>query len=909
LNVIASSLTASSIKLSPQSSTTDEVDRAYRSVAADLTESVCRLRPDGTFLFVNDAFCRIFGKQRRDLIGRKWQMVALPEDVPLVETRLCELSPERPVVVIENRVIDSSGAVRWMQFTNRAVYGPQGGLLEIQSVGRDITPQVSAELDLDDTRERWFQALEGSGLGVWDWNLEQDTLFFSDEWRRILGYRKDQAIDGGQMGWQNLVHPDDLPDALQAVRQHLEGLTEGYSAEFRMRCSDGSWKWVHARGRVMRRDATGRACRMVGTTADISRRKAVEESERRHVEMVAAGAPAAEVLAAIVRSLETTQSGLRGSVMLVEPSRVSMCLVAAPSLPESLRKSLDGLPVGEGGGCCGLAVQRGRRVICVDTLQTDYMIPFHKPILKHRLLSCWSEPILSSVGQVLGTFACYRSHTGEPQRAELEATARAARLAAVALEREQREKALALSEQRYARAIEGTADGVWDWSVVTNELYLSPSWKALLGFEEHEFVSSREAVRARMHPEDIEMVDAALRDHIENRTPYELEVRLQVKDGSYRWFLARANSERDSAGNPVRLTGTLKDIDARKDAQIKYQREFAYNQALLDNAAAFIAALDTEGRFLHANRSSQEIMGYTEAEMVGRTPWEVGLLEAAEVPRSQERFARLLRGETVPPVDVRVKAKSGEWRMVELRSAATWKPDHTPDRIVITGVDLTERNRLQQEVLKIADKEQARLGHDLHDGVGQTMTGLVIMAEALEAELSGESKELAGRILELLRQSVGEVRRMSHGMSPTSVRYRGLVGALQLLAETVEKNFRTPCSAELDPTVIVHDEERQTHLFRIAQEAVNNALRHGRPKQIRIALTRLSASEGELRISDDGGGMKKSKKNHPGIGMRVMQYRAELISASIEVEGKPRRGVQVVCKFPLEIESPTQLPE
>jgi len=279
-------------------------------------------------------------------------------------------------------------------------------------------------------------------------------------------------------------------------------------------------------------------------------------------------------------------------------------------------------------------------------------------------------------------------------------------------------------------------------------------------------------------------------------------------------------------------------------------------------------------------------------------------MDAQETLRSKERFARLLRGEDNPPADVRLRTRGGEWHAVELRSTSTRTPDGKLDRIVITGTDMTERNYLQREILRVVEQEQARVGHDLHDGVGQTMTGMVIMMETLVAELQGEAREHATRIHQLMNESVAEVRRMSHGLSPTSVKYRGLAGALNLLAETVRTNFRTPCVCDVDTSIVINNEEKEAHLFRIAQEAVNNALRHGKPDKVQITLQAMGAGECELRIEDDGIGMKKSKKaseHGPGIGMRVMEYRANLIGGRLKIHPKPKRGLVVTCQFDIEI--------
>lgn len=874
----------------------------YRTVVDDLTETICRILPDGTFTYVNEVYCRLFGMTKEMLVGQRWQPVVVPEDLPLVLEKLRELTPSNPVVVIENRIIDGSGHVRWMQFVNRGFFDSHGRLQQTQSVGRDITPLVNAELNLDDTRHRWLYALEGSGFGVWDWDIEAGNVYFSNEWKRLFGFHIHEEVQGGEMGWKSLVHPDDLPGVTLAISDHLKGRSASYSGELRMRCNDGSWKWVLARGRVMRRDVLGNACRMVGTTSDISARKAAEHREINNLQLIASGAPSEAVLYAIVRSIEAGAPTTRCTVMLADHDSGALRVVVAPSMPSYFKKALGALPISAQGGCCGLAAMKRESVVCADLFADPAMEPFHKLALKAKIRSCWSEPILSSDGTLLGTFACYHKEPRTPDRAQQNALSHAARLAAMAINREKQEAALTRSEERYARAIRATTDGLWEWNLLTGETYLSARWKEMLGFAESELPSNRqEAFLARLHPEDVARVDAARRAHFENDVPYDVEFRLRNKEGQYRWFLARGRAERNSDGRPVRMTGTISDITSRKDAELKYLGELAFNQALVRNTAAFIAVLDLQGRFVYANPSFFSTLGYREEDVIGKVPWEMDLMDADTVQRTRARFPRLLAGEEVAPMDVKLHTKQGEWRMGELRSTLIRTPDGAPDRVIVTGIDLTDRHHLQKQVLRIADQEQARLGHDLHDGVGQTMTGTVIMAEALEAMLEGEQKELAARILELLRESVAEVRRMSHGMSPTSVRYRGLVGALQLLAETVRTNFRTPCEADLDSAIAVDDPEKQTHLFRIAQEAVNNALRHGKPKQIRFSLKRLSSQECELRISNDGKSMKKTKSGSAnGIGLQVMSYRAKLIGAHISVESGVRQGVTVICRFPSE---------
>lgn len=128
-------------------------EERFRAVLEDQTEVISRLLPDGTFLFVNEVYCRFFGQEPERLIGSRWQPVAHPDDLPMVEARLRTLAPDNPVVVIENRVCGGDGALRWLQFVNRGFFDAEGRLLEIQSVGRDITRLKEAEQALREANE------------------------------------------------------------------------------------------------------------------------------------------------------------------------------------------------------------------------------------------------------------------------------------------------------------------------------------------------------------------------------------------------------------------------------------------------------------------------------------------------------------------------------------------------------------------------------------------------------------------------------------------------------------------------------------------------------------------------------------------------------------------------------------
>ncbi len=151
------------------------------------------------------------------------------------------------------------------------------------AVGRDITELKQAEQALADNKARWEFALEGAGDGVWDWNIQTGTAFFSKRYKEMLGYAEDEIGDAAEE-WLKRVHPDDMANTMEVLQAHIEGRTPSAIIEHRLRCKDGSWKWVLGRGIVVKRDETGKPIRLVGTNTDITERKlALQQLEEKEL--------------------------------------------------------------------------------------------------------------------------------------------------------------------------------------------------------------------------------------------------------------------------------------------------------------------------------------------------------------------------------------------------------------------------------------------------------------------------------------------------------------------------------------------------------------------------------------------------------------------------------------------------
>jgi two-component system CheB/CheR fusion protein len=214
--------------------------------------------------------------------------------------------------------------------------------------------------------------------------------------------------------------------------------------------------------------------------------------------------------------------------------------------------------------------------------------------------------------------------------------------------------------------------------------------------------------------------------------------------------------------------------------------------------------------------------------------------------------------------------------------------------------DLSERRELEEENLQAAAAaEQRRIGQELHDRVGQELTGLSLLAgvvlESLEQRSASETRTMT-KVVDGLKRSLRLVRELSHGLLPVDLDPEGLRSALYGLVMRVREIPGMHCAFHCSEHVHIEDNAIATHLYRIAQEAVTNSLRHGKPKNIEIALGQ-TTNLGRVRIQDDGSGIGKT--DGQGMGLKMMRHRAELIGGKLHIRRGRDGGTIVTCVFPI----------
>lgn len=205
--------------------------------------------------------------------------------------------------------------------------------------------------------------------------------------------------------------------------------------------------------------------------------------------------------------------------------------------------------------------------------------------------------------------------------------------------------------------------------------------------------------------------------------------------------------------------------------------------------------------------------------------------------------------------------------------------------------------RLEREVLNISESERQRIGHDLHDSLGQRLTAASMTANAMLEAVKAQAPDLAAHgelVTQQLREAIAEARALSHGLAPVTMEAEGLMAALEEMAGSVSRSGRVRCVLDCPQPVRVGSVETGIHLFRIAQEAVNNALKHASASEIRIGLEQQGADL-VLEVEDDGSGLDEAVQ-HEGLGLRVMRYRSRLIGGRLDIGASPAGGTRVSCR-------------
>jgi len=484
----------------------------------------------------------------------------------------------------------------------------------------------------------------------------------------------------------------------------------------------------------------------------------------------------------------------------------------------------------------------------------------------------------------------------------------------IALARAKAEEALKRSEERYALAQRAAHIGSWDWNIVTGQLLWSEQIEPMFGFGPEEFGRTYEAFLACVHPEDRSHVTASVDACVNGEADYAIEHRIVWPDGMVRWVSETGDVVRDQAGRAVRMLGIVQDITERKHAEQQIESIAKFPS---ENPCA-IVRVEADGAILYANKPAEALLcewGCTVGQHVPKH-WHQyvcrilshGASEELETPCG-DRILSVLMAPVVDAgyvnlygIDITERKKAEEdlrqyrQHLEELVEARTAELQETNDRLLR---EIEQRKELERQLLAISEREKRLIGQELHDSIGQQFTGIAFMTKVLEKRIAGKlPEEAAGaaEISKLVNEAMSQTRVLAKGLHPVDLDAQSPASALQELAATTEHLFGVNCSFTCDKPVAVADATVAVNLYRIAQEAVTNAIKHGKAKNIRIALVS-NAGQSVLSIKNDGLDFESVPVKHEGMGLNIMHHRAEIINGSLDIRKGASGGAEIVCTF------------
>ena len=488
----------------------------------------------GNITYVNDKFCEVSGYSRDELQGQNHRMLKSGEHPPALYDDMWHTISRGEIWSGEicNRCKD--GQHYWVESTIVPFVDTSGLPYQYISIRTDITQRKQHEKALRTSEERFRHGQAFSDIGSWDWNIETGELFWSERIAPLFGHAQG-ALESTYENFVNAIHSDDRQAVLDGVNACVERDTP-YQIEHRVVWPDGTVRWLLERGGVTR-DASGKASHMLGVVQDIHSRKQAElaliESEKRLQE--------AQSMARLGHWEAVIESG---------------ALFWSPEIfhifgrdPATFKPSVEAFQA---------AVHPDDRMLVSDSAKRAEQTGIHDVV--HRIVR--PDGTVRYVHEL-----AHAERSAEGQILRLSGTVQDT------TEFMEAKEQLRQSEERFAFAVEGAGDGIWDWNLQTGEMPLSGNYEAMLGYDKGELIPTVEAWIASVHPDDIARVQQNLQAYLDGKLPvYVVEMRLRCKDDGYKWILCRGTVvARDGEGKPERMIGIHSDIGKQKEAQAELE--------------------------------------------------------------------------------------------------------------------------------------------------------------------------------------------------------------------------------------------------------------------------------------------------------------------------------------------------
>ncbi len=401
--------------------------------------------------------------------------------------------------------------------------------------------------------------------------------------------------------------------------------------------------------------------------------------------------------------------------------------------------------------------------------------------------------------------------------------------------------------------------------------------------------------QSELHPaEEVERYKNIFMEHIKYGKAITDDMFVVRRDGS-RTPVEISTSITEFKGKKI-IQGIFKDVTERKSIEMKLKKSEEKFRAYYEKAPMGYQSLNKNGCLIDVNEAWLESMQYSRAEVLGKSF--ACFLAPGYVERFRSKFPCFKTEGEIHGVEFKMVCKDGSLLTMSVSGQIAFDSNGNFIRTHCILNDITEYRKLEREVLEIEDAERKRIASELHDGLGQILTSIAYKSEALRCTFENESdyisKETAA-ITSDINTASEELALVLKGISPVEPDGKGFAAALEELAVYICRTFNVQCDIRCEIEISDQNKTVISHLYRIVQESVTNAVKHSKCDQIEISLTK-KGEKIELSVNDNGTGIPSSSKT-TGMGLKIMKYRAGLIGASLNVQSKAGTGTSMKCTF------------
>ncbi|MDB5319743.1 MAG: domain S-box protein [Phycisphaerales bacterium] len=793
-----------------------------------------------------------------------------------------------------------------------------------------VLERQRAEEALRESEARFRFLVQNSSDIVSLFDAQGTIVYQSPSIERLLGQPQGDRI-GRNVFRDSIVHPDDLGAKRAFFDAILSRPGAPATAEFRLQRADGSWRDIEAIGQNFLQDQN--VAGIVANYRDVTERKQDQtllDGQKQILELIIQGEPLGDVLTVLCRYIEKLAQGeMLASVLLLDADGVHVRHGAAPSLPESYVRAIDGLAIGPSAGSCGTAAYRREPVYVSDIASDPLWAPYAKLAMSHGLRACWSSPILSSTGVVLGTFATYYRQPRRPTPRDLRTVDIVTRTLAIAIEQSRAEEALRESEERFRTLAKATNDAIWDWDLGTNKVWWNEGVFTLFGYVLEQNETDPAWWLERVHPEDRAAVESFFYEVVHGKDlSWTDEYRFRCDDGSYKDVYDRGHVIRDDDGRALRMIGAMLDITAQKRAQEAVRESEQRWKNLTEALPQFVWTARPDGFMDYGSAQIEQYMGCAESDLLGGA-W-LAMLHPDDRDRTQQAWQAAIEAhQNEYEIEHRFRRYDGAYRWFKTRGVAVPDSQGNGYKWFGTCTDITTDKRLEEELLRAKEAAEAAnrakdefLANVSHE-IRTPMNAILGMTElVLDTPLADDQRQslktvksaadnLLGIINDLLDFSKIEAGKLELDAGDFSLRAAVCDTLRALAVRAHRKGLELVCNVQQDvPDALIGDAGR---LRQVLLNLVGNAIKFTERGEIVVRVDAPESVPGEdisirFNVCDTGIGIPPEKRSTifrafeqedtsttrkyggTGLGLTISAQLVALMGGSIEVESQVGRG-------------------